>query len=231
MPGGSWMPELETRWPCPVCLGVKLEKVTVGGADDPVRLDHCLRCGGVWFEHGEIPALRARRPEQLWAVVAPRGEVTVAWCHACRAPMARDAERCAACGGRARLDCPSCQQPMEPVRHGGATLDVCRRCKGVWFDHHELELLWKAASEKALARARERGLSGPADAGAAVLLDAMVFAPDLAFLGAHAAVQAAAASGHLLTGAPGAVGAAAETAAEAASSVFEVLVEIVAGLF
>ena len=64
-----------------------------------------------------------------------------------------------------------------------------------------------------------------------MLLDAMIFAPDLVFLGAHAAGTAAAAAVEGLAHAPEVVAAAGGVVAEAASSVFEVIVEIVAGIF
>ena len=65
------MPEIGTRYPCPVCLGAKLNKIMVG-VQAPVEIDHCRRCGGVWLEHGEIPRLRLNPPAALWAEIARR---------------------------------------------------------------------------------------------------------------------------------------------------------------
>ena len=64
----------ETRWPCPVCLGVKMEKTVVGkgeGGPDSLTLDHCARCGGMWFELGEVQRLELRAARV--AVVRDRG--------------------------------------------------------------------------------------------------------------------------------------------------------------
>ena len=52
------MPELSSRVPCPVCLGVTMHKVTVG-EERTVEVDLCGRCGGIWLEQGEVQALRA----------------------------------------------------------------------------------------------------------------------------------------------------------------------------
>ena len=100
----------------------------------------------------------------------------------------------------------------------GVTLDICTKCKGVWFDHHELEAIWRM--ERGRVAARSDGREG-LDAAAEALLWA---GPDVAFVGAVGAAQVA--------------DAAAETApaflqgvAEAAGNVFESLVEIVTGLF
>ena len=48
------MRELEARYPCPVCLGVAMTKTPIG-RDGALVLDHCARCGGVWFDAGELP--------------------------------------------------------------------------------------------------------------------------------------------------------------------------------
>ena len=143
----------ETRWPCPVCLGTRMEKTSLGtGAGDapgPLTLDHCARCGGMWFELGEVQRLRSERPESLWAQIAARDERHRAQCHTCRAFVDRDAPKCAACGAKTRLNCPACDTRMLQVRQSSLTLDVCKRCKGVWFDHHELEAIWETGARPA----------------------------------------------------------------------------------
>ena len=67
------MTELEARYPCPVCLGVQMVKTPVRptrrGQSGGVLLDHCERCGGVWFEAGEVQQMRQLRPELLWRAI------------------------------------------------------------------------------------------------------------------------------------------------------------------
>lgn len=218
----------ETRWPCPVCLGVKMEKASLAagrGGDGPLTLDHCARCGGMWFELGEVQRLRAERPESLWARIPARDERHRAQCHACRAFIDRDQPRCGTCGVKTRLHCPTCDTVMLQVRQSDLTLDVCKRCKGVWFDHHELEAIWELERGRALARRGTGGrVADRAADGSDVLLETLFWAPDLVFVGAHVAGHAAAAA---VEAAPAVL----ETAGDAAASVFEAIVEIVSGLF
>src|SRR5436853_562362 len=48
---------LESKMPCPVCLGVTMTKVTLGaGGKNALTLDHCGRCGGIWFDGGDLEA-------------------------------------------------------------------------------------------------------------------------------------------------------------------------------
>ncbi|WP_419950155.1 zf-TFIIB domain-containing protein [Candidatus Palauibacter sp.] len=219
----------ETRWPCPVCLGVKMEKASLaaegGGGRGPLTLDHCTRCGGMWFELGEVQRLRSERPESLWARIPARDERHRAQCHTCRALLDRDAPRCGTCGAKTRLGCPVCDTRMLQVRQSELTLDVCKRCKGVWFDHHELEAIWQLERGRAIAkRGRDGSLARGAETGADVLLETLFWAPELVFVGAHVAGHAAAAAAE-------AAPAVLEAAGDAAASVFEAIVEIVAGIF
>lgn len=213
-------PVSETRWPCPVCLGVMMQKTTLATGTDgagSLTLDHCTRCGGMWFELGEVQQLAAERPESLWSRIPVRDEPHRAQCHKCRALLDRDAPKCESCGAKTRLDCPACDTVMLQVRQADLTLDVCRRCKGVWFDHHELEAIWKLERDRQIARRA-------GDEGEVILAETLLWAPDLVFLGAHAAGHAAAAAAEA---APGAL----EVVGEAAGSVFETIVEIVASVF
>jgi len=40
--------------------------------------------------------------------------------------------------------CPVCRQQMIVVEHANIELDYCVRCKGVWFDASELDLLFRS---------------------------------------------------------------------------------------
>ena len=224
------MPEPETRYPCPVCLGVTMEKAPVG-AKNPVMLDHCPRCGGAWFELGEVQRLRAARPEDLWKHIAPRKDVRRAQCHNCHTPMDRTEPKCPTCGQPNVLDCPVCARPMQVAAHEGLRLDSCSKCKGIWFDHHELSAVLRIELGAALEwRSGRAGALADGDGGL-VLLEALAWNPGLAFYGAHAAGQLASASMGALANAPEAAGAAVEAAGEAATGVFELILEIISGFF
>lgn len=151
------MSKPELRYPCPVCLGVQLEKLALG-AEPKLVLDYCQRCGGIWFDEGEVRRLRGLNPKALWAKVALRDAAYRMKCHNCHASMGRNDSRCGACGWTNTLDCPVCAKYLETVEHGGLRLDVCRRCRGAWFDSVELSRIWNRSVD-ALAARRNRGRS------------------------------------------------------------------------
>lgn len=228
--------ELEARYPCPVCLGVNMDKVPVGQATvappGTLLLDHCGRCGGVWFEAGEVQQLRGCRPESLWNAIAARNETFRMQCHACHGFVERSAAACPACDWRNVLDCPVCQRPMETATHQAVRLDACRSCKGVWFDHSELASLWQVELATSLQKRQSRSSGSPvAGSGTLVVLDALTYSPWLVFEGMHAAGHAVAHSAEALAQAPEAVGVVVEAAGEAAEGVFETILEILSGFF
>jgi Zn-finger nucleic acid-binding protein len=228
------MREIEPRYPCPVCLGVRLEKTRVGTRGELV-LDSCRRCGGIWFELGEVQRLKRFRPQTLWERVGAREETFRMQCHGCHAPMERNAASCLACSWKNTIDCPVCQRAMEPQTHEGLRLDACRTCKGVWFDHVELEAIWKL-SAGAAQRGGQRGtsLSAPsaaAEDGAIVLIHALAYSPDLVLYGARAAGYAVSGSAEVLANAPEAAAGLLAGAGDAAAGVFEAILDIVSGLF
>ncbi|HLL82845.1 MAG TPA: zf-TFIIB domain-containing protein [Longimicrobium sp.] len=147
------MPERPLRLECPVCLGARLATKRV--ADDPtLEIDHCPRCGGVWFDHGEADELRRLgTPRKLRAVVPLiRGHQRMA-CRGCEARIQRAAAACDACGHKNVVDCPVCDRPMEREGTTGLRLDVCRGCRGAWFDNGQLRAIWKAQAALAIAPA------------------------------------------------------------------------------
>ena len=223
------MRSLETRYPCPVCLGVAMTKTPVG-RDGTLVLDHCARCGGVWFDAGELQRLRSRRADLLWKAIARREEAFRMACHSCHAFMDRNAPECQACGWKNVLDCPVCAQPMQSATQHGVKLDACRSCKGVWFDHEELMSIWRLELASSLRR-HEVAAPGVGQTGALVVLEALTYSPWLALEGVHAAGHVIDASASALAHAPEAVGGVVEVAGEAASGVFAAIVEIISGLF
>jgi len=228
----------ETRWPCPVCLGVAMQKTTVRGTSSAVTLDVCSRCGGIWFERGEVQQLSRQAPASLWSEVPLRTEPVRPPCHGCGAPLDRDVERCPSCGHGNVLRCPTCDLEMERRTQGALVLDLCRRCEGVWFDHAELTELWKLSLLAAATRAKGQGRGAHvATAGGEVLLQSLFWAPDLVFYGASAATHVAGAAAQSL-GSIASSGAAAEAATaaadvvgSAAEGVFSMIADIIGSLF
>lgn len=227
------MPELSVRTPCPVCLGATLQKVGVGPGG-ALEVDHCPRCGGVWFEYGEVQRLRSLPPAAFWAAVGRPKQAPVPPCHDCHTPFSRAEPACPACGREPVIDCPACDRPMHGEAREGIHLDVCRHCRGVWFDHGELETVWRLQAAGAVQRRPEVAAYAAGD----VLLDVLFFAPDLYVYGAYGTVQAVGAAAEAVAHLPGAVAAApevavaaVEVAGEAAGGVFEVVVSIFEGIF
>jgi len=229
------MPDIEPRYPCPVCLGVSLEKARVGAQGELV-LDACRRCGGIWFELGEVQRLKRHRPAALWDRVREQSEPFRMQCHNCHAPMDRNAASCPTCDWSNAIDCPVCQRAMEAQVHEGLRLDVCRHCHGVWFDHAELARIWSLTlGETRRARMASRvgasHRSGAAGDVGEVLLYSLAYSPDVVLYGAHAAGYVISASAHALASAPEAAAGFAEAAGEAAGGVFEAILDIINGLF
>jgi len=208
----------------------------------PVRgqnlvLDYCRRCGGVWFDAGEVRALREAQPKGLGSSVELRETAFRMPCHTCHAPMDRDAESCPACGWKNRLDCPICQKTLDRIEKDGLTLDACKPCRGVWFDNHEIAQIWNLEIRRNLPTVQQS--DGSVTVADIFLLDAFLWAPDLVFLtaggvahgaGAVAGAAADVASGGL-EGVADAASGVVEGAGEVAGSVFETIAEIIAGLF
>lgn len=137
----SWM--LDRRLPCPVCLGAHLSRLEIVRGRPPF-LDRCGRCGGIWFDHGEVDALRSLQAETTLMRIVLEATALRMKCHDCSASLERNAERCHVCGWRNVLSCPQCEKNMRRADHEGLVLDVCSSCHGVWFDQIELAEIWNA---------------------------------------------------------------------------------------
>jgi Zn-finger nucleic acid-binding protein len=217
-----------------------MEKVTVGPRRQ-LEIDLCRRCGGIWLEKGEIQGLRAHKTGNTREQIVSRPRVQRVHCHECLGLMDRQADKCPECGWANVLDCPDCAGPMRMASHGGLRLDICQTCQGVWFDHDELESIWSPSFDRALEKrnlTRTEAVVGVADVGGDVLLNTLFFAPDLVYYGASAVGHVLSSSASAISHLPDAVGAAPEVAGgaieaigEATGKVFEVIVEIIAGIF
>lgn len=234
------MTERGHRLPCPVCIGVMMEELQVG-AGPGVEIDMCRRCGGMWLDHGKVQRLRTAGMQATTRHLEQRVGAPVTRCHHCDALLGRDVEHCGECGRANRLDCPVCEREMQGVLHGGLRLDVCRNCKGTWFDRDEIQELWTPRFDKALAR-RDLTRSDAALLGAETASDlvfhAMFWSPDLLEAGGSMIGGVASGASELLTSAPGLLAALpdvavglAEAMSEASVSLFDVITDIIGGIF
>jgi len=220
---------------CPVCLGVKLSHVELGPGPNLV-LDACARCGGIWFDRGEIGRLRRYRPQALWMKITPPTQAFRAACHGCGALMDRNAARCPACGRENVIACPACGDAVRLRRHDRVELDACDRCQGVWFDAVELARIWNGELERLLAAERRvPGRPGRRTGEVPAVVDALSVDPFLTLWVADAALHAGptlvAGAGHLIGAAPEAAAAVVEGTAGLAGSVFEAIAAIIEGIF
>ena len=101
---------------CPAC---KEPMVVLEMAQ--VEIDHCLSCGGIWLDEGELDLLLegAKEKKELLSSFPT-------------ADAAAEAPR----------KCPICAAAMKNVRCGAGgkvVIDKCPRDHGLWFDLGELE--------------------------------------------------------------------------------------------
>jgi Zn-finger nucleic acid-binding protein len=106
---------------CPKC-----KKPVVVLELQQVEIDHCLSCGGVWLDHGELELLMGKEklPEDSFS---PPGKTDL--------------------GKEKRLRCPICRKKMEKLMYDRKVLlDVCKRGHGIWFDRDELYAVVRSGS-------------------------------------------------------------------------------------
>ena len=102
---------------CPAC---KNAMITLELAD--VEIDHCVGCGGIWLDGGELELLMDA-PEKAGQLLDSFREDTVA---------AEPPRKCPICRKRmAKMVVGSSDPPLR--------IDQCRRGHGLWFDRGELE--------------------------------------------------------------------------------------------
>jgi Zn-finger nucleic acid-binding protein len=208
-----------------------MEKLQLSGHAGGLVLDHCPRCGGVWFARGEVQQLTRHAPADLWRLVPPRRSAPKPPCHGCHTPLERDAARCEVCGRKNELACPVCEKTLARRQHERLTLDVCASCRGVWFDHAELRSVWSLSAEITARRG-----SGAGTVAGDLLLHSLYWAPNAVFYTADAAAHglgslAGAAANISPEGAAEAAMGAAEAVGGAAEGVFATIMEILASLF
>ncbi len=104
---------------CPACKGQPLDVLKDSGTG--LEVDSCPECLGTWFDRAELAEFY--KSKELMKRLIPVGGGSVHHTYEISA--------------RARA-CPRCLKGMERPHVGGIAVDVCRECRGIWFDHGEL---------------------------------------------------------------------------------------------
>ena len=104
---------------CPACKGPHLDVLT--DSSTKLEVDSCPECLGTWFDRAELAEFY-RSPELIKRLL-PVGGGSLHHTYEISAT--------------ARA-CPRCRKGMERPHVGGIAVDVCRDCRGIWFDHGEL---------------------------------------------------------------------------------------------
>ncbi len=104
---------------CPVCPRQPMELLT--DSSTGLEVDSCPNCLGVWFDAAELSEFY-QSPE-LIKRLTPTGGGSVHHTYEISAKARR---------------CPRCRNGMDRPHVGGIAVDVCRECRGIWFDHGEL---------------------------------------------------------------------------------------------
>ena len=119
---------------CPRCRKpMQVERVPQLGPD--VEIDVCKKCGGSWYDRGELEKTVVNRKMATILAEPPiRGVVSP-------------------------IPCPRCGGRMRTRQEWGVEVDVCTKCDGVWLDHGEDEALRAqadaASKQKEKAKKRE----------------------------------------------------------------------------
>lgn len=109
---------------CPKCKDSELvaKKVKAGR----VALDHCLQCGGLWFDHNELDQILGSKASQQYAIPS----------------FAFSNQDC---------QCPNCRVSLYAFCYPGTMtlIDACKTCQGIWLDHREWNDIAKARENTA----------------------------------------------------------------------------------
>jgi Zn-finger nucleic acid-binding protein len=93
-----------------------------------VEIDHCLDCGGVWLDRGELEILSGEVPGA--------GDILLSF-----SPAENVKEE--------KRQCPICDRPMGKVALGpekNIIVDKCDADDGIWFDSGELKKVIETVS-------------------------------------------------------------------------------------
>ena len=108
---------------CPVC---KNAMITLELSE--VEIDHCLDCGGIWLDAGELELLLGTEEKARQILKSFK-------------PAAGSTEK--------PRKCPICLKKMRKIIVGSDTpvllIDECRKAHGLWFDAGELHDIFDRA--------------------------------------------------------------------------------------
>ena len=127
---------------CPTC-----REVMIVVEQDKIELDHCTKCGGVWFDAGELELM-------LESMGRESGALSLA--QIVGLPEAETAEK--------KRRCPVCGRKMSKRDIGKepeVLIDVCSWGDGLWFDGGEVHQIIEQCALDAGAKtgSEERVLS------------------------------------------------------------------------
>lgn len=106
--------------PCPACQGQPLDLLT--DSSTGLEVDSCPNCLGVWFDAAELSEFY-QSPE-LMKRLTPVGGGSLHHTYEISSKARR---------------CPRCRHGMDRPLVAGISVDVCRECRGIWFDNGELK--------------------------------------------------------------------------------------------
>ncbi len=98
---------------CPKCKKCSLQAIPVKKTS--ITIERCSECGGHWFDAGEL--------DKILDDLAIKGLA-----------VSKDCQE-------SRRNCPKCAIPMFSFKYPQtyATIEMCKKCKGIWLDAMELE--------------------------------------------------------------------------------------------
>ncbi len=100
---------------------------------DNVEIDHCLGCGGVWLDAGELGLILHGRPDAAEAEWLSSSRPGVRRCPMCRAKM-----------------------NLATLPKSGVEIDLCVRRHGMWLDKGELQqIIGAEAGDGRVGKLRE----------------------------------------------------------------------------
>ncbi len=108
---------------CPACK----EPMIVLELDE-VEIDHCISCGGIWLDEGELELLLGTSTEKDKFLISFKADKHTK---------------------EKRRNCPICLKRMDKVLYGQdrkILIDKCCQNDGLWFDLGELEEIIKMGS-------------------------------------------------------------------------------------
>lgn len=92
---------------------------------DEVEIDHCVSCGGIWLDGGELELLLGTSTEKDKFLISFQADKNT-----------KEKKR----------NCPICLKRMDKVLYGQdkkILIDKCRQNDGLWFDLGELDEIIK----------------------------------------------------------------------------------------